>query len=70
MIDKEKLDELMKMAGEKGHNVNNEKVQNLINNLGEKEKQKVENILNDQQKLQQILNSPAAQQLLKKLSEK
>lgn len=47
--------------------VNSGKFDNVIKNLPQNQKNKVEEILKDPQKAQQVLNTPAAQALLKKL---
>jgi hypothetical protein len=52
------------MTGEPGP----EQVSKLLSNLDSSEVEKLKNILNDPVKTQQIINSPAAQALIKKLS--
>lgn len=47
--------------------VNNGKVDELMKSLNEKQAQQVQSILNDPQKTKEILNSPAAQALMKRL---
>ena len=47
--------------------VNNGKVEELMKSLNEKQAQQVQSILNDPQKTKEILNSPAAQALMKRL---
>ena len=42
----------------------------LMQNLDDKDRKKVEEVLNDKDKLKQILNSPAAQNLMKILGGK
>lgn len=49
------------------NNVNNGKVDELMKSLNEKQAQQVQSILNDPKKTQEILNSPAAQALMKRL---
>ncbi len=46
---------------------NNTKVNELMKNLNDAQTKQVQDILNDPQKSQEILNSPAAQALLKRL---
>lgn len=47
--------------------VNNGKVDELMKSLNEKQAQQVQSILNDPEKTKEILNSPAAQALMKRL---
>ena len=46
---------------------NQAKVEKMLNGLDEKQSQTLKSILSDPQKTQNILNSPAAQSLFKKL---
>lgn len=47
--------------------INNGKVEELMKSLNEKQAQQVQSVLNDPQKTKEILNSPAAQALMKRL---
>lgn len=47
--------------------VNSGNVDELMKNLNEKQAQQVQSVLNDPKKTQEILNSPAAQALIKRL---
>ncbi len=47
---------------------NKKKVENMLKNLDDKQASQLKAILNDPKKSQEILNSPAAQSLIKKLS--
>ena len=40
---------------------------NILNNMDSKQSQQIKNVLGDEEKLKQILSSPQAQQLMKKL---
>lgn len=40
---------------------------NILNNMGSKQSQQIKSVLGDEEKLKQILSSPQAQQLMKKL---
>lgn len=53
--------EKLKSAASKG------KISDLLKNLGNKEAQKVTNILSDKEATKKLLSTPKAQQLLKKL---
>ena len=68
MIDKNKLDEMMKIADKNG--VDKQTVDGIMKNLSEENKKKVNNILNDKDKLNQILNDKSVQELLKKFGTK
>ena len=46
---------------------NQAKVEKMLNGLNEKQAQQLKNVLSDPNKSQEILNSPAAQALMKKL---
>ena len=55
-------------SNKKGSQGNNdEKVQQLMKGLNEKQAQQLQSVLSDPEKTQQILNSPAAQALMKRL---
>ncbi|MBP9989482.1 MAG: hypothetical protein KBT46_08285 [Ruminococcus sp.] len=43
-------------------------VSKLINSLDSKKRNELNNILSDKNKLNQVLNSPAAQEIMKKLN--
>lgn len=45
-----------------------EQVSKLLSSLDSSDAEKLRNVLNDPEKTQQIINSPAAQALIKKLS--
>lgn len=47
--------------------VDKNKADELLKNLNEKQSQQVQNIINDPKKTQEILNSPAAQAIIKRL---
>ncbi|MCH5303219.1 MAG: hypothetical protein J1E41_00015 [Ruminococcus sp.] len=47
---------------------NKQKVENMLKNLDDKQVSKLKAVLNDPKKSQEILNSPAAKALIKKLS--
>lgn len=49
------------------NSINNGKIDSLMKNLNESQAQQVQSILNDPKKTQEILNSPAAQALIKRL---
>lgn len=66
MIDKNKLDEMMKIAEK--NNLDESKVNDIMKNLSEKDKQKVNDILNDKEKLNKILADSNVQALIKKFS--
>ena len=40
---------------------------NILNNMDSKQSQQIKSVLGDEEKLKQILSSPQAQQLIKKL---
>lgn len=40
---------------------------NILNNMDSKQSQQIKSVLGDEEKLKQILSSPQAQQLMKKL---
>ena len=46
---------------------NQAKVEKMLNGLNDKQAQQLKNVLSDPNKSQEILNSPAAQALMKKL---
>lgn len=46
---------------------NKSKVENMLKNLNDAQAQKVKEVLSDPEKSREILNSPAAQALMKKL---
>ncbi|MGN0174270.1 MAG: hypothetical protein ACI39F_07495 [Acutalibacteraceae bacterium] len=66
MIDKNKLDEMMKIAEK--NNLDESKVNDIMKNLSEKDKQKVNDVLNDKEKLNKILADSNVQALIKKFS--
>lgn len=66
MIDKNNLEEMMKIAEK--NNLDQEKVNEIMNNLNDKDRNKVNNILNDKEKLNKILSDKNVQSLLKKFS--
>ena len=66
MIDKNKLDEMMKIAEK--NNLDQAKVNDIMKNLNDKDKEKVNDILNDKEKLNKILSDKNVQALLKKFS--
>lgn len=53
------------------NNANSEKakakVQNMLNKMDPEQRQKIDNILKDKEKTRQILSTPQAQELLRKL---
>ena len=49
------------------NSVKSGKAEQLMKNLSEEQAQKVQSVLNDPKKTQEILNSPAAQALIKRL---
>lgn len=64
MIDKNKIDEMMNYA--KKNNINKDKVNDMLNNLSEDDKKKVNDVLNDKEKLNKILSNKSLSELLKK----
>ena len=48
---------------------NKAKAEQMLKNLSDKQAQQLKNVLSDPKKSQEILNSPAAKALMKKLSE-
>ena len=64
MIDKNKIDEMMNFA--KKNNINKDKVNDMLNNLSEDDKKKVNDVLNDKEKLNKILSNKSLSELLKK----
>ena len=63
MIDKNKLDEMMKIADK-------DTVNNIFNNLSAENKRQVSDILNDKEKLNKILADKSVQDLIKKFGNK
>ncbi len=63
MIDKNKLDEMMKIADK-------DTVNNIFNNLSDENKRQVNDILNDKEKLNKILADKSIQDLIKKFGNK
>ena len=53
--------------GAKADPENQAKVEKMLGSLNDKQAQKLKNVLSSPEKSQEILNSPAAQALLKKL---
>lgn len=68
MIDKNKLDEMMKIADKNG--VDEQTVNGIMKNLSDENKKKVNDILNDKEKLNKILSDNSVQELIKKFSKK
>lgn len=68
MIDKNSLDEMMKIADKNG--VDKQTVDSMMKNLSDENKKKVNDILNDKEKLNKILNDKSVQALIKKLGGK
>lgn len=64
MIDQNKIDEMMKIA--KKNDFNQEKVNQMMNNLSDDDKKKVSDVLNDKDKLNKILSNKSISELLKK----
>ncbi len=64
MIDKNKIDEMMKIAEK--NNFNQEKVSKIMNGLSDSDKKKVNDIMNDKEKINKILSNKSLSQLLKK----
>ena len=64
MIDQNKIDEMMKIA--KKNDFNQEKVNQMLNNLSDDDKKKVSDVLNDKDKLNKILSNKSISELLKK----
>ncbi len=64
MIDQNKIDEMMKIA--KKNDFNQEKVNQMMNNLSDDDKKKVNDVLNDKDKLNKILSNKSISELLKK----
>ncbi len=50
-------------------NKNRKKVEKMLGSLNDKQTEKLKSVLSDPKKSQEIFNSPAAQALIKKLSE-
>lgn len=48
---------------------NKQKVEKMLSGLNDKQAEKLKSVLNDPKKSEEILNSPAAKALIKKLSE-
>lgn len=63
MIDKNKLDEMMKIADK-------ETVNSIFNKLSDENKQQVNDILNDKEKLNKILADKSVQDLIAKFGKK
>lgn len=53
--------------GKDGDSKNKARVENLLKGLNEEQAQKLKNVLSDPEKSKEILNSPAAKALMKKL---
>lgn len=68
MIDQNKLDEMMKIAGK--NDVDEQTVNNIMKNLSDENKKKVNDILNDKEKLNKILSDSSVQALIKKFGNK
>lgn len=68
MIDKNKLDEMMKIADKNG--VDKQTVDGIMKNLSEDNKKKVNEILGDKEKLNKILADKSVQELIKKFGNK
>ena len=68
MIDKNKLDEMMKIADKNG--VYEQTVNGIMKNLSDDNKKKVNDILNDKEKLNKILSDKSVQELIKKFGGK
>lgn len=68
MIDKNKLDEMMKIADKNG--VDEQTVNGIMKNLSDDNKKKVNDILNDKEKLNKILSDKSVQELIKKFGGK
>ena len=68
MIDKNKLDEMMKIADKNG--VDEQTVNGIMKNLIDDNKKKVNDILNDKEKLNKILSDKSVQELIKKFGGK
>lgn len=68
MIDKNKLDEMMKIADKNG--VDEQTVNGIMKNLSDDNKKKVNEILNDKEKLNKILSDKSVQELIKKFGGK
>ncbi|MBR4099830.1 MAG: hypothetical protein IKK55_02445 [Clostridia bacterium] len=70
-INKSAIDQILNSSGGKIDRDTLEKAtksgdaQSLVNSLSDKDKQKLNNILNDKEQLEQVLKSPQAQMLLK-----
>ena len=64
MYDKNKLDEMMKIADKNG--VDKATVNNMMNKLSDEDKKKVNDILNDKEKLNKILSNSAIADFIKK----
>lgn len=70
-INKSAIDQILNSSGGKIDRDTLEKAtksgdaQSLVNSLSDKDKQKLNNILNDKKQLEQVLKSPQAQMLLK-----
>lgn len=63
MIDKNKLDEMMKIADK-------DTVNNIFNSLSDENKRQVNDILNDKEKLNKILADKSVQDLIRKFGKK
>ncbi len=68
MIDKNKLDEMMKIADKNG--VDKQTVDGIMKNLSEDNKKKINEILGDKEKLNKILADKSVQELIKKFGNK
>lgn len=68
MIDKNKIDEMMKIADKNG--VDEQTVNGIMKNLSDDNKKKVNDILNDKEKLNKILSDKSVQELIKKFGGK
>ena len=68
MINKNKLDEMMKIADKNG--VDEQTVNGIMKNLSDDNKKKVNDILNDKEKLNKILSDKSVQELIKKFGGK
>lgn len=62
------LNDLMRKLGANKNTPQNIKAENLLSSLSKSDADKVRSILKDPEKTKQILNSPEAQAIIKKLS--
>jgi len=60
--------ELLKLINSFSGNYNKQSTDKLINSLDESKKKELNSILSDKQKINEILNSPAAMNIIKKLN--